>query len=259
MLFPADRYRLAARCPTLTLCCPRLRYANFATAFATRYPQPVTAGKILLELVNEPNNPSSRVYRRDASVYARLVAATATAVKVASPMAEVVGPASENIDFAWLTEIFELGVLRHFTQVTVCGNLKIFGSLSPFPLVSLHRARALSLLSLSLSLLSLCLCLSCFSLSLSLVSLISLYLSLLFLSLISLSRSSLSLSLSLFLIALFLLVYGTLGIVLDRLALLGPAPPSGQRGGASHAWTSHVGVRMLLFFHTTNRIVRTVT
>lgn len=94
-------------------------YAKFAAAFATRYPQPITAGKILLELVNEPNNPSSGIYRRDASVYARLVAATAAAVKAASPMAEVVGPASENIDFAWLTEIFELGVLRHFTQVTV--------------------------------------------------------------------------------------------------------------------------------------------
>ena len=45
------------------------------------------------------------------------MAAAATAVKEVAPGAEVVGPASKNIDTPFLVELFELGALEHYTQI----------------------------------------------------------------------------------------------------------------------------------------------
>ena len=91
-------------------------YGNWCAATALRYRSQVQAGVLLLELVNEPN---LGVYGDNASLYAQLVATAAIAVKSAAPAAEVIGPASANIDMSWLTSIFEAGALNHLTQVTV--------------------------------------------------------------------------------------------------------------------------------------------
>ena len=65
----------------------------------------------------EPNGGGG--YKHNASNYARVVAAAAIAAHRAVPNAQVVGPATENIDLAWMTQIFEGGALQHFDQITV--------------------------------------------------------------------------------------------------------------------------------------------
>ena len=87
--------------------------AAFAGAFAARYSSAVAAGRVICELVNEPNSWIN------ATAYSKIVAANAAAIKAAVPSAHVVGPASANIDFAWLTQLFEAGALDHFTAITV--------------------------------------------------------------------------------------------------------------------------------------------
>ena len=65
--------------------------------------------------------PNSNAFYKNATLYANLVAAIATAVHTGIPNATVVGPASENIglDTGWLHNIFEAHVLQHFDVVTV--------------------------------------------------------------------------------------------------------------------------------------------
>jgi hypothetical protein len=90
-------------------------YAAMMASFASRY-QHRFNGTLLLEVVNEPNSTPEYV---NATKYAQLVAATASACHATEPQSQIVGPASANIDFSWLTQLFEHKVLRHFDQLTV--------------------------------------------------------------------------------------------------------------------------------------------
>ena len=103
--------------------------------------------------MNEPNNPAAHI--KSPVLYAELVAAASTAIWAAVPSALVVGPATENIDTAWLTALFEAGALSHFSQLTV----HPYRSDSPeMAAVDLAALRVLGTASLSLSLpLPLCL------------------------------------------------------------------------------------------------------
>ena len=90
--------------------------ARWAAALAKRWSHNTT---VWWEVTNEPNGGSYK----NASLYAELVRAVATAVHAADPSALVVGPASENIGIAtgWLRSIFEQNneALHHFDRVTI--------------------------------------------------------------------------------------------------------------------------------------------
>ena len=111
-------------------------YGNWVGNFTAHYAAEIAPAQILLEITNEPNGgalflplflsvspcfPPSLLsifcsvllhgsftgggYKHNASDYARVVAAAATAAHGAVPTAQVVGPATENIDIAWMTQV----------------------------------------------------------------------------------------------------------------------------------------------------------
>ena len=92
-------------------------FGAMVAALATRYAAVAARGALLLEMVNEPN--SWPAYGQNATNYARLVHHAASAVQAAGGPRIIAGPASANIDIAWLRELFELGVLRDIDHITV--------------------------------------------------------------------------------------------------------------------------------------------
>ena len=91
-------------------------FGKVVAALAARYADVAARGALLLELVNEPN--SWPAYK-NATNYARLVHHAASAVQAAGAPRILAGPASANIDFDWLRELLELGVLRDIDHLTV--------------------------------------------------------------------------------------------------------------------------------------------
>ena len=92
-------------------------YGHWVGNFTARYSAQTAAGMVLLEITNEPNGGGG--YKHNATAYSLLVAAAATAAHSAVPTAQIVGPATECIDLAWMTQVFEGGALQHFDQITV--------------------------------------------------------------------------------------------------------------------------------------------
>jgi hypothetical protein len=79
--------------------------------FAASLTQSCTADR------NEPNGGGG--YKHNASNYARIVKAAAISAHAAVPTAQICGPSTENIDIAWMTQVFEGGALQYFDQITV--------------------------------------------------------------------------------------------------------------------------------------------
>jgi hypothetical protein len=92
-------------------------YGFWVGNFTQHYVAEVASAQIVVEITNEPNGGGG--YKLNASNYARIVEAAATAAHGAVPAAQICGPSTENIDIAWMTQVFEGGALQHFDQITV--------------------------------------------------------------------------------------------------------------------------------------------
>ena len=92
-------------------------YGYWVGNFTQHYAAEVATAQIVVEITNEPNGGGG--YKHNASNYARIVEAAAISAHAAVPTAQVCGPSTENIDIAWMTQVFEAGALQHFDQITV--------------------------------------------------------------------------------------------------------------------------------------------
>lgn len=94
----------------------RAGFANFAAAVASHYTQ-----ANYFEVWNEPNNSFFWVTQPSVQAYCQLVAAVAPAVKTARPSAKIVGPAlaGPNIDYNWLEQAFQNGLLNNIDCLAV--------------------------------------------------------------------------------------------------------------------------------------------
>ena len=87
-------------------------WANFAGAIAKEFSQTNT---VLFEMTNEPNGMGG--YQNFPEIYSNAVALASNAIHRAKGV--VAGPAVANLDYSWLTKIFENGVLTHIDYLTL--------------------------------------------------------------------------------------------------------------------------------------------
>lgn len=92
----------------------RAGFAEFARRTALHYPQVKT-----FEIWNEPNILSGWTPQPSAQNYCDLVAATASAVRSATPDAKIIGGATNVIPYVWLESCFQRGLLNHVDAISV--------------------------------------------------------------------------------------------------------------------------------------------